>query len=207
MTKVLFLGCHADDIDLACGGTIHKRLGQWDIHCATLSSSSFSPQGENGPHSDIWMCQMEAFETLGLKQSQFDWFHHRTNFFYEERNEVWKTLKLLRDKLAPDMVFTHAADDHQDHVVLAVETMRVFQYSSVLEYHIPRSQRTFVGNYFTGLNEADVEAKVRCLKCYPMYEDKHYFQESLLRAQLVCNGGYIGQQYAEAFRVIQLIET
>ena len=202
MTRVLFLGCHADDIELGCGGTIHKNKGVWDISCVTLSKSSFSPLGENGEHPDIWMCQKEALSVLGVDGT---WLNHRTNFFYLERNEIYLSLVWARESIRPDIVFTQMADDHQDHEVLAKETMRVFQSHSVIQYHIPRSQRAFCSNYYQVLSEDDFKAKTKALDCYPMYKEKKYFCHDFIKAQMLSAGCYIGADLAECFLSVQLI--
>lgn len=204
MTNVLFLGCHADDIELGCGGTIHKNRQKWNIRCVTLSSSSYSPQGEQGEYPDIWLSQKRALTLLGVTDMM--WLRHRTNFFYEARNDVWASLHQLKLDFKPEIVFTQATDDHQDHCVLSEETSRVFQSSTIIEYHIPRSQRNFIANYYETLEVENVNAKVKALDEYDMYRYKSYVQADFLRSQMVYNGGYVGAEYAEAFRIIQMID-
>lgn len=203
MIKVLFLGCHVDDIELGCGGTIHKKKNEWQINCLTLSQSSYSPLGMDGPYPDIWKCQRESFDFLGV---QGKWLSHRTNFFYQERNELYASLNRENDITKPDIVFTQSCDDHQDHETLHKETLRVFQKSSIIEYHIPRSQRSFCPNYYQSLADENVNCKIKSLQFYDMYRNKIYFQEEFIRSQLIQNGCYIGEKYAESFRIIQLIE-
>jgi LmbE family N-acetylglucosaminyl deacetylase len=203
MSKVLFLGCHADDIELGCGGTIHKNKDRWLMKCVTLSASSYDPRGSLGQHPDIWQSQQKALDLLGVQE--MSWFNHKTNFFYEERNDVWLTLNRLKLEFNPDIVFTQASDDHQDHKVLSEETARVFQSRTILEYHIARSQRVMAINHYETLSRYDVEAKIDALKEYTMYLNKNYFQPEFIVAQARNNGCYIGVEFAESFRIVQNI--
>lgn len=147
MYKALFIGCHVDDIELGCGGLLYKRSNEWDCYCATLSRSSYSPLGSAGPFYDIWKTQNKSLSILGYKKEIF-FFSHRTNFFEIERNDVWETLKSLREITQPDLVYINAFDDHQDHQTLYRESLRVFQSCSLICYPTYGSIQTFQANYF-----------------------------------------------------------
>lgn len=201
MRKVLFLGAHVDDIELGCGGTLYKHRNDWNCKCVTMSGASYSPLGVLGEHPELWRTQIQALQKLdytGLKV-----LSHNTNFFEEERNEIWKSLDELRRTLQPDTVFVNSNDDHQDHATLFRETIRAFYESSIICYPIHGSCQNFSANYYEILDEETSQRKLDALQCYTMYQDKMYFQNA--KARLHSDGTYIRQPYAEAFQIIKLI--
>lgn len=204
MRKVLFIGAHADDIELGCGATIHKHAKDWEICCVTLARSSYAPKGE-GPYPDIWTRQKAALESLGVTNCLF--YDFPTNYFEQQRNGIWQTLRALDRGFRPDWVFTHEPDTHQDHVTTHQETCRNFFGSSMFLYHIPRSSQRFDPNYCEVISQADLDAKKYALSRYEMYQDKHYFNPANIEAALRVNGLYVGQTYAEGFKVVRLVEA
>lgn len=205
MTKVLFLGCHADDIELGCGATIHKHRYDWDIHCVTLSGSSYSPMGNQGEYPEIWREQQKSLIKLGVPIQNLTWLEFKTNYFDEARDQIYRQLRSVTEKLMPDIVYTQEKDDNLDHGVLHDESFRTCQYSTLIAYHIPRSQAVFNTNLYESVQIDNVDAKVASLSQYHMYAKKHYFREEFVRAQLVYNGCYVGHRFAEPFRIIRTV--
>lgn len=209
MKKVLFIGAHPDDIEIGCGGTIHKHKDDWDITCFTLCTT-----GLNGKHKDkLSDCQLNSLEVLGLKSCEVA-VGFRPSFMHEERNRVWEAIKEVKEKINPDVVFTQQADEHQDHETVFKETVRNFQGTTIYGYHIPRSEMTCGGNYFEVLSQEDIDAKLKAMKCYPMYQfNGNYetpgiwscFNPIAIDALARANAVYIGKQYAERFTVIKQI--
>jgi len=201
MRKVLFVGAHVDDIELGCGGTLHKHQ-DWDCHCLTISKHSFSPLGKDGPNPDIWKSQVAALKHLG--DPPLELYSHRTNFLEEERNAVYQTLKNAAEKFAPDWVFVNHPDDHQDHGTVYREAVRAFYDSSLICYPISSSTQNFEANYYEVLPDDSVEAKIASLREYGMYKDKPYFKNA--REHLIAAGTYLRQGPTEVFRIVKLIE-
>lgn len=202
MYKALFIGCHVDDIELGCGGLLYKRRKEWDCYCATLSRSSYSPFGESGPHPNIWKIQERSLKILGYEKDIL-FSSHRTNFFENERNDVWATLKCLRDRINPDVVYVNHFDDHQDHQTAYLESLRVFQGCSMICYPTYGSIQNFESNCFESLTSEMVQKKIEALSEYSMYSDKIYVKN--VYSQCVSDGTYIKKPFAEKFYVIKLV--
>ena len=210
MKNVLFIGAHPDDIEIGCAATIHKRNKDWKIHCATFSS-----EGLNGINKGLKSVQKRSLGILGVSEANCMWYKFRPSFFYKDRQEIWSKLNKLSIKVKPDIVFTHSKDDHQDHITLFEETVRNFYDSSIITYQINRSQRTFDPNYYEVLQQEDVDAKMKAMKEYSMYQYegkeqpsvKFCFYEKTIEAQLRTNGAYLGKEYVEAYRSIKIIEN
>lgn len=202
MKNILFIGCHADDIELGCAGTLSKYIDNSDCYCVTLSKHSFSPLGEGGFHPDIWERQIDAMKNIGLK-NDIIFFDYKTNYFENQRNEIWSTLKELNEKIKPSTVFINHNDDHQDHSTLYRETLRVFKECSVITYPTFGSVQNFPINMYERINKSQVKLKIKSLKNYFMYKDKNYIKNAL--NQLKINGTYINCKYAEVFNIIKIV--
>jgi LmbE family N-acetylglucosaminyl deacetylase len=166
-----------------------------------MSGASYSPLGTLGKHPELWRTQIQALQKLdytGLKV-----LSHHTNFFEEERNDIWKSLDEIRQATRPHRVFVNSSDDHQDHATLFREALRVFCKSSIICYPIHGSCQNFSANYYEVLDEEASQRKLDALQCYTMYQKKTYFQNA--KARLRTDGTYVCQPYAEAFQIIKMI--
>jgi hypothetical protein len=90
--------------------------------------------------------------------------------------------------------------------VLFEETQRNFQQSAVWTYRAsPKSCPLFTCNLYEVVSAEDVAAKLEALRHYPMYGKRGYFRPENVEAQLRVNAIPIGEEYAEAFRVVKQI--
>ena len=148
--RVLFLGAHADDIEIGCGGTAAKLA-------ATGRAIAWAQGADCGPGRRQEAATSAAL--LGLAVA-------RNNLFFglipdgrlEERKDVLRNwLGDLAERFAPDTVFVHRGDDsHPDHVALYEGVIRHFVHHTVLLYPIPKlaAQATpFQPNYYEDITE------------------------------------------------------
>ncbi len=196
--NVLFLGCHCDDIELGCGGTINHFSKKWDISCAIFSTS-----GLNGKYKNLKETSEKSLNYLGVNKIKF--FKFKTGFFSKKRQKIWEKLNNLNLKNNPDIIFVNQKDEHQDHGVLNDEAVRVFRKKTIIEYNIIRSSLNFESNLFISLNECDVKAKLKSLSFYKMYNEKNYFNKNNLKSHLRNNGIYIESDFAESFKIKKFI--
>ena len=205
--NVLFLGAHPDDIELGCGGTIHKHVKDWQI-----TSFTFCNKALQNRFPDLVDCHHKAMKSLCVANVKVGDFY--PSYMQLARNDVWDKLYDLNQNCQPDLVFTHSPDEHQDHQVVYNETLRVFFKSSVVCYHIPRSEQCFQHNYYETLTYDNASAKVRALKEYYMYafdgdwrpSVQACMDENNILALLRVNGVYVGTEYAEVFRIIKWVQ-
>ena len=197
--KVLFLGCHCDDIELGCGATIHHFRKKWDIHCLVLSK-----KGLHNKFPKLYKNCQKAMKELGVKNLEFANFE--TGYFQETRQQIWEKLNEIDLRIKPDLVFSQEKDDHQDHKVLWNETKRNFRKISLIQYTVMRSSIGFVPNLFFELNKKDLKAKIKSLKNYKMYTNsKNYFTPLNTEASLRNSGIYIESEFSESFKIKKLI--
>lgn len=129
---VLCLGCHSDDIEIGCGGTI-LRLAETYPECR-FHWAVFNAIGvrETEARRGAELFAGPRVETLLLKSFQ-DGF---MPYVGAEVKEVFeKELKEIR----PDLIFTHYGKDaHQDHRLISELTWNTFRDHLILEYEIPK---------------------------------------------------------------------
>ncbi len=202
--KALFLGAHPDDIEIGCGGTIYKHRNDWEIYTLTFCNT-----GLNRTHPEVVDCHHQALDILGVPTDHRFVSNMKPSFMYTDRNRVWSTIRDLTF-FHFDLVFTHTADDHQDHRTVYEETVRVFQDTSVLCYQIPRSQAVPHGEYYEVLSQEDVERKVAALDCYPIFKQRDTslgkcFDPAIITAICQTNALYVGERYSENFSVQKIV--
>lgn len=191
--RVLFLGCHCDDIELGCGGTISKYRNEWEMIAVTLSSDGLA-------HSmpELKECSQKALQNLGLTESLY--YNFPVSTFWEVRQDIWLTLNELEKRYKPDLIFTQQEDSHQDHTTLYQESMRNFTNCDMMLYcsNFTNDLNKY-WNWFEVLDEIDVQAKVDIVKEYPCYGDKVYCNAKNIEAQLRVCGMYANSEFAEGF--------
>lgn len=200
MTRVLFLGCHCDDIELGCGGTISRFRHEWDIHCHILSHSGIGDET-----ADLKGICRRSMKKLGVKKLSFSPF--KPSLFHQDRQKVWEVLREINDNNPPDIVFVHEDDDHQDHQVAWLESNRAFgRRCGLIQYQIARSSQHFHANLFVALQRKHLKSKQNALSEYREVYDKNYLKKRSIRAQALSAGLYVEKKYCESFMIKRLFD-
>ena len=193
--KVLFLGCHCDDIELGCGGTIFKHKKKWEITCINLSKC-----GLNGRIKSLQEISTSSLNKLGVKKI----FHYDLLPSKMSHQDVWEILNSHK----ADVVFTQESDEHQDHQVLYSATQRAFKgRTSIIAYQAsPWSCPFFKANYWEEISGEPLRAKLEAIKTYySVYKNKKYMSKKAIKAHASSNAIFISKKYAECFRIIKII--
>lgn len=203
--RVLAVGCHADDIEIGCGGTLialsRARPGlalTWVVLAAPGDRAA-----EARASAQAFLARADASD---VRIHEFrDGF---LPYVGGEVKEVFEELKEVR----PDVVFTHARHDlHQDHRLACELTWNTFRNHLILEYEIPKYDGDLGSpNVFVPLEESLVEEKLRLLRDhYASQHSKHWFDDELFRGLMRLRGMESASRYAEAFtcRKLTLLGT
>ncbi len=131
--RILCLGCHSDDIEIGCGGTILRLAGEHpncEIHWVVFSAVGIrESEAKQGARLFVNPAQLQG-PTLKAFPDGF------MPFVGAEVKTVFEDLKKV---VSPDLIFTHnRADAHQDHRLVAELTWNTFRDHLVLEYEIPK---------------------------------------------------------------------
>jgi len=198
--RVLAIGCHADDIEIGCGGTMlaltRARPG---VHVTWVVLSALGRRA-----AEAEACA-RAF--LGAARDADVSVHgFRDGFLPYLGAEVKEVFESLKD-LAPDLVFTHARHDlHQDHRLACELTWNTFRDHLVLEYEVPKYDGDLGSpNVFFSLPDELVEEKLRLLDAhFGSQRGKHWFEGELFRGLMRIRGMESATRYAEAFTARKL---
>ena len=193
--RILAIGCHADDVEIGCGGTIlaltRNRPGL-DVTWVVLAAP--------GPRAEEARSAAEAF----LAEAGASTVHvhsFRDGYLPYVGGEVKDVFEGLKE-VEPDLVFTHTRHDlHQDHRLACELTWNTFRDHLVLEYEIPKYDGDLgAPNVFVPLEERVVDEKLRLLgEHHSSQQGKHWFDDELFRGLMRLRGMESATRYAEAF--------
>ena len=131
--RVLAIGCHADDVEIGCGGTLLALTrSRSDIEVTWVVL------GADGERATEARTSAEGFlESARAAEVVVHGFRDAYMPYYGESvKEAFEDLK----RVEPDLVLTHTrADLHQDHRLACELTWNTFRDHLVLEYEIPKS--------------------------------------------------------------------
>jgi len=201
--QVLCLGCHSDDIEIGCGGTI-LRLAEQYPDCV-FHWVVFSAIGVRQEEAKQAASLFGGGQLRGLRLMTF-----RDGFMPFEGAEVKEVFENLKQTISPSLILTHNRKDaHQDHRLIAELTWNTFRNHLILEYEIPKYDGDFgQPAVFVPLSREICEKKIDYLmNSFQSQRAKRWFEEdtflSLMRLRgLECNAA---SGYAEAFYVRKLI--
>lgn len=197
--KVLCLGCHSDDIEIGCGGTIlqwlasHKDL---EIVWVVFSSGGSEREKEARASAELFLEQAKKKDVM-IKD-------FRDGFFAFDGKNIKTVFEDELKKTSPDVILTHNRKDaHQDHRQIAELTWNTFRDHLILEYEIPKYDGDMgQPNLFVHLNAEASKKKVSYLmKAFQSQHGKRWFHEdtffSLMHLRgMECNAP---SGHAEAF--------
>ena len=195
--KVLCLGCHSDDIEIGCGGTVLQLREQYP--CCRFHWVVFSATGDREVEARRGAELFAGSDRLTAVQLQ----RFPDGFMPFAGAEVKSCFEELKT-VSPQVIFTHSRKDaHQDHRLIAELTWNTFRDHLILEYEIPKYDGDLgQPNVFMPLESDLVEKKVRCLlDVFQSQRSRHWFQRetflSLARLRgMECNAP---SGYAEGF--------
>ncbi len=195
LRRVLAIGCHPDDLEIGCGGTILSLTrAQTDLVVTWVVLAG------NGGRADEARASAEDF-LVNASDGDVRIHGFRDAFLPyagEAVKEVFEGLKPVE----PDLVLTHARSDlHQDHRLASELTWNTFRDHLILEYEIPKYDGDLgAPNVFVLLSEELVEEKLRLLRAHHASQaKKHWYDDELFLGLMRIRGMESAARYAEAF--------
>jgi LmbE family N-acetylglucosaminyl deacetylase len=198
--RILVLGPHADDGEFGCGASIAKFIEQGkEVFYAVFSFAEESVP--DGFPKDVLHKELEASATtLGIPSNHVISLSYRVRYFSYKRQEILEDMVKLRRDIQPDLVlFPNEKDVHQDHQVIAQESLRAFKGSSLLGYELPWNSYQFTPNVYLPVQKEHLEKKIKALKNYSSQRHRPYMDESFLEGLAKVRGTQAFTAYAEAF--------
>ena len=198
--RILAIGCHSDDIEIGCGGTLltlARANPELEIDWLVLAAP--------GARGDEARASAEAF-TAGVAAARVEVHAFRDGFLPYVGGEVKEVFEDLKGRVDPQIVLTHAGYDfHQDHRLAAELTWNTFRNHLILEYEIPKYDGDLGRpNMFVPLTQAIVDEKLALIeRHFATQGEKHWFDRETFLALMRLRGmeSVAPERFAEAFTV------
>jgi LmbE family N-acetylglucosaminyl deacetylase len=196
--RVLAIGCHADDIEIGCGGTLltlTRAIDDLAVDWVVIAAPNH--RGLEARAS------AEAFlADAGATRVEVHGF--RDGFLPHSGGEVKELFEELKGRVDPQLVFTHARHDlHQDHRFVCELTWNTFRNHLIFEYEIPKVDGDLGRpNLFVPLTAAIADEKITLLeRHFPSQAAKHWFERDLFMGLMRVRGmeAIAPERLAEAF--------
>jgi LmbE family N-acetylglucosaminyl deacetylase len=198
LRRVLAIGCHADDIEIGCGGTVlllTRAIRDLQVDWVVLASS--------GDRVEEARASADAF-LAAAQVSRVEIHGFRDGYLPHVGGEVKDLFEELKDRIDPQLVLTHTRDDlHQDHRLACELTWNTFRDHLILEYEIPKVDGDLGRpNLFVPLNAAVANEKVSLLEQhFASQRERHWFDRDTFMGLMRLRGmeALAPERYAEAF--------
>jgi len=200
--NVLFVGPHPDDVEFACLGTLfkHKEKGDNILYLSVSECSDISRNKSLPNEIRKVMRIIQPFKEVRLN------LPNRRVYDTENREILRKNLEELRDNYNISIIYAPWIKDiNQDHSTTAEEVIRVFRYSTILQYEITHSCPRFTPNYYEEITETQKNQKLKIVKMFKSQLMMRYATPEYIEQIMLFRGLESGMKYAEPFVVWKII--
>lgn len=197
--RVLAIGAHPDDLELACGGTLARLADAGhEVHALIMSDGSVGgdPGARPGEaHRGASFMRLTACEVLGLPDTRLG----------SHGNEMVTAIEAKIRSLNPDMIFTHSSNDqHQDHSAVHWATMRAGRrHQAILCYESPSATRDFDPQVFVDIEDY-LDQKAAAVALHHDQSDKPYMNAKSLAGMATFRGSQAKMGHAEGFEAVRV---
>lgn len=197
--KILVIGAHPDDMEIACGGSLAKLSDEGHTIMGLIITG-----GECGGNSSSRRREaMKGAEFLGINKVEIMNFPDtRLDDFVLE---ISQQIEIVVNELKPDIVFTHSIHDlHQDHRAVHYATLRACRnLSTILCYESPSITQYFQPNVFINI-EQYLDIKIESIQEHKDQNKKRYVQPEQVYGKAIFRGSQAKLEEAEGFEAIRI---
>jgi LmbE family N-acetylglucosaminyl deacetylase len=200
--RVLAIGAHPDDIEIAAGATLarvfdrgHEVFGLVMTHGARGGNAGVRPNEA-----------LEGGKFLGLSHIKIMNFNDTS--LAGQSDEMVQIIEEQMRLVKPDIILTHSIHDvHQDHQAVHEATLRAGRgHSSILCYESPSVTADFRPTFYVDVNNY-AQVKIEAVRTHWDQRDKPYMKEEQIRGKLAFRGGQAKVAYAEGFEVVRILSS
>jgi LmbE family N-acetylglucosaminyl deacetylase len=208
--KILFIGAHFDDLEIACGGAIQFFLNKkYDVSIYVITNSQIIDLNTKKiirKKSKSKKEFLKSCKILGIKKFYLE--NLETNKLVFHDNLISKIRKMV-EKISPDIVFCHWDKDvHQDHSAVGKSCLsacrhldNLFMYRSNYYESTDILKENFyidISNYF--------QNKIHAIKCYTSELKRvNYSWIEMVKNRDRLNGLKNHTEYAESFCCVKCL--
>ncbi len=208
--KILAIGAHLDDIEIAAGGTLAKAVENGhEVRVLIMSKSGYTNKDGQVQRADETAVVegTKALNTLGITDITILDFPTKDIPF---RSDVVNEIDLMMSSYNPDVIFTHHPfDTHQAHEGVAKATIAAARRKNTVYFYEPiqpsgRSYVAFKPILYVDI-EQTIQKKIDSLKCHTSEYNKFGGEDWIEGVKCRCGfrGYEIGKKYAEAFEILR----
>ena len=193
--NVLVVGCHPDDVELGCGGTIAKHLERGDsVYALTLTN------GEQGKHAPNLKECLQSYKTLGIPKNNSFFAEFPDGYIRDDQRTVNFIEELIKQKGITRVYTHHYNDRHQDHRNCSKATSAAARkVNEIYLYEGPSTNPGFDPHIFLEISKSQLQKKLDALSCYQTQIKKGIVNLDWIKS-LAGHRGFAGNvPYAEAF--------
>ena len=209
--KIIAIGAHLDDIEIACGGTLAKAIkAGHEVRVLIMSKSGYTNKDGIVQRTDEQAVEegVKALHTLGITEIEILDFPTKDIPF---RSDVVNAIDVRIAAFNPDIIFTHHPfDTHQAHEGVAKASIAAARRKNTVFFYEPitpsgRSYVPFKPSLYVDI-ESTLCMKIASLKCHKSEYNKFGAEDWIEGVRCRCGfrGYEIGKKYAEAFEVLRL---
>lgn len=200
--RILVIGAHPDDLELACGGSLARFVDNGhEVHALVMS------QGAQGGHKETRAGEaLSAAQLLDLHEitvRDFTDTHMST-----EISEMIRAIETMVELVNPDIILTHSRhDQHQDHHAVHLATLRAARRcSTILCYESPSVTDEFSARFFVDIGDY-MDVKIAAVKEHANQSGKPYIDERKLTGKALHRGEQAKVGYAEGYEVVRALSS
>ena len=208
--KILAIGAHLDDIELACGGTLAKAIKNGhEVKVLIMSKSGYTnKEGKIQRSNDTAVKEgLNALHTLGIEDIEILDFPTKDIPF---SSDVVNAIDVVMSDYDPDLIFTHHPfDTHQAHEGVAKASIAAARRRNTVYFYEPitpsgRSYVSFKPQMYVDIDET-INTKIKSLECHKSEYNKFGGESWIEGVKSRCGfrGYEIGKKYAEAFEILR----
>lgn len=209
--KILAIGAHLDDIEIACGGTLAKAVKNGhDVKALIMSRSGYTNKEGNVQRSDESAVKegTAALNTLGITDIEIKDFPTKDVQF---SSDVVEAIDVSMSNFDPDVIFTHHPfDTHQAHIGVSQSSIAAARRRNTIFFYEPitpsgRSYVAFKPQLYVDISST-IDIKIDSLRCHESEYNKFGGEDWIMGVYSRCGfrGYEIGTKFAEAFEVLRI---
>lgn len=209
--KILAIGAHLDDIEIACGGTLAKAVENGhDVKVLIMSQSGYTNKdGQVQRPNDVAVAEgTNALHVLGIQDIEI------LNFPTKDipwTSNVVNAIDICISVFDPDVIFTHHPfDTHQAHAGVSNATVAAARRRNTVFFYEPispsgRSYVAFRPQMYVDIGTT-IDKKVASLREHKSEYNKFGGEDWVEGVHARCGfrGYEIGKKYAESFEVLRI---
>ncbi len=192
--RVLAIGAHPDDLELACGGTLSRLADSgYEVHTLVLSPGSVGGNAEVRPDEAI-----RGARLMGATRTEvLEFPDTRLSSF---ASELVQAIEARIKAFNPDIILTHSGNDqHQDHSAVHMATLRAGRrHPAILCFESPSVTAAFAPSVFVEIDDY-VDAKNAAISMHADQRNKPYMGGDKISSMAVFRGAQGRMTCAEAF--------